>query len=98
MGTAVAATGTSLPHGFGTIKRANGQEQVTYDGHPLYTYTGDTTAGELNGNGLNLSGGLWWAITPAGTQLAVASSSSGSGSGSGSGGSSGGSGGGSGGW
>jgi predicted lipoprotein with Yx(FWY)xxD motif len=98
MGTAVAATGTSLPHGFGTIKRAKGQEQVTYDGHPLYTYTGDTAAGQLNGNGINVSGGLWWAITPSGTELASTSASSSSGSGSGgSGTSSGGSGGGSGG-
>jgi hypothetical protein len=88
MGTAVAAAGTSLPHGFGTIKRANGQEQATYDGHPLYTYTGDTTAGQLNGNGLNLSGGLWWAITPSGTELASTSASSSSGSGSGASGSS----------
>jgi predicted lipoprotein with Yx(FWY)xxD motif len=105
LGTAAAAAGTTLPHGFGTIKRSNGQTQVTYDGHPLYTYTGDTTAGEINGNGLNASGGMWWAITPSGTALASASSSSssgsngssGSGSG-GSGGSSGSSGGGSGGW
>jgi predicted lipoprotein with Yx(FWY)xxD motif len=83
-GTAVAAAGTSLPQGFGTIKRANGQTQATYDGHPLYTYTGDTAAGQVNGNGLSLSGGLWWAVTPSGAELtattAPASSSSGSGS------------------
>jgi predicted lipoprotein with Yx(FWY)xxD motif len=102
LGTATAAAGTTLPHGFATIKRSDGELQVTYDGHPLYTYTGDTTAGQINGNGLNASGGLWWAITPSGSELGLATSSSGSGSGgssgSGSGGSSGGSGGGSGGW
>jgi predicted lipoprotein with Yx(FWY)xxD motif len=86
LGTATAAAGTALPHGFGTIKRSNGQTQVTYDGHPLYTYTGDTISGQVNGNGLNASGGMWWAITPSGTELGSASSSS---SGSGSGGSSG---------
>lgn len=84
LGKAVAATGTSLPHGFGTIKRADGQTQATYDGHPLYTYTGDTAPGQLNGNGLSASGGLWWAVTPSGTKLrpspAPTSSSSGSGS------------------
>jgi predicted lipoprotein with Yx(FWY)xxD motif len=92
MGTAVAAAGTSLPHGFGTIRRANGQIQATYDGHPLYTYAGDTAAGMIDGNGLNASGGLWWAITPTGAELGAASSSSG-GSGGSSGGSSGSSGG-----
>jgi predicted lipoprotein with Yx(FWY)xxD motif len=69
MGKAAAAAGTSLPHGFGTIKRANGQAQATYDGHPLYTYAGDTAAGQIKGNGLNASGGLWWAVTPSGTKL-----------------------------
>ena len=86
LGTAVAAPGTSLPHGFGTIKRADGQIQATYDGHPLYTYTGDTAAGQLNGNGLNASGGVWWAATPSGSELRsspapASSSSSSSGSG-----------------
>jgi predicted lipoprotein with Yx(FWY)xxD motif len=71
LGTAVAAAGTSLPHGFGTIKRADGQLQATYDGHPLYTYTGDTAAGQINGNDLNASGGLWWAVTPSGADLSM---------------------------
>jgi predicted lipoprotein with Yx(FWY)xxD motif len=98
LGTAVAAAGASLPHGFGTIKRANGQTQATYDGHPLYTYIGDTRAGQVTGNGANLSGGRWWAVTPSGSDLrAKKSSSSGGSGGSGSGGS-GGSGGGGGGW
>lgn len=83
LGTAAAATGAALPHGFGTIKRANGQTQITYDGHPLYTYTGDTAAGQINGNGLNASGGLWWAITPSGSELGSSTASSNSGGGSG---------------
>jgi predicted lipoprotein with Yx(FWY)xxD motif len=101
LGSSASAKG--LPHGFGTIKRANGQTQLTYDGHPLYTYSGDTSAGQINGNGLSLSGGLWWAITPSGAELGATTAATGSGSGSsgsggsGSGGSSG-SGGGSGGW
>jgi len=69
IGTPTAASGTSLPKGFGTIKTADGQVQATYDGHPLYTYMGDTTAGQISGNGLNLSGGLWWAMTPTGAKL-----------------------------
>jgi predicted lipoprotein with Yx(FWY)xxD motif len=88
IGKAVAAAGTSLPHGFGTIKRADGQIQATYNGHPLYTYTGDTAAGQVSGNGLNVSGGLWWAATPSGADLrakkpAPSSSSSSSSSGGG---------------
>jgi len=86
MGKAVAAAGTSMPHSFGTIKRANGQTQATYGGHPLYTYMGDTAAGQVSGNRLRLSGGLWWAVTPSGTKLRAkhrhsSSSSGGSGGG-----------------
>jgi predicted lipoprotein with Yx(FWY)xxD motif len=76
LGKVHAAAGTSLPHHFGTIKRADGQIQATYDGHPLYTYKGDTAAGQLNGNDLNASGGLWWAVTPSGGALTAKSKSS----------------------
>lgn len=84
IGTPSAAAGTSLPDGFGTITRPGGQIQATYDGHPLYTYVSDTAAGQIGGNGLNLSGGLWWAMTPSGAKLgstAASSSSSSGGSG-----------------
>jgi predicted lipoprotein with Yx(FWY)xxD motif len=50
----------------GTIKRSDGSMQATYDGHPLYTYVGDTAAGQANGNRLNLNGGLWYEVTPSG--------------------------------
>ncbi len=76
IGTPTAAAGTSLPHGFGTITRSNGQKQATYDGHPLYTYVSDTAPGQTGGNGLNLSGGLWWAMTPSGSKPAAAPSPS----------------------
>jgi predicted lipoprotein with Yx(FWY)xxD motif len=42
----------------GTITRANGALQATYDGHPLYTFAGDSP-GTARGNDLNLNGGLW---------------------------------------
>jgi predicted lipoprotein with Yx(FWY)xxD motif len=73
IGKPVAAAGTSLPHGFGTIKRSNGQLQATYDGHPLYTYAADTSPGQVTGNDLNASGGLWWAVTPSGSDLGSSS-------------------------
>jgi len=43
----------------GTIRRTNRSLQATYDGHPLYTYIGDRSPGQANGNNLNLNGGLW---------------------------------------
>jgi predicted lipoprotein with Yx(FWY)xxD motif len=43
----------------GTIKRSDGTVQATYDGHPLYTYIGDSAPGQATGNNINLNGGLW---------------------------------------
>jgi len=77
-GPAVAAAGASLPHGFGTIAGSDGKTQATYNGHPLYTYAGDTGPGTILGNGLNISGGLWWAMSPSGAKLTAAAASSGS--------------------
>jgi predicted lipoprotein with Yx(FWY)xxD motif len=76
IGKPVAASGTSLPKGFSTIKRSDGGVQATYDGHPLYTYAADTSAGMTSGNGQNLSGGLWWAMTPSGAKPAASPSPS----------------------
>jgi predicted lipoprotein with Yx(FWY)xxD motif len=73
--TAAGVKGT-----FATIKRSNGSTQATFDGHPLYTYVGDTAPGQAKGNGLNLSGGVWHEITTSGSTPA-GSSSSGSGGG-----------------
>ena len=75
-GKPTAASGVSLPGTWGTIKRSDGSTQATYDGHPLYTYKADTAAGQTSGNGLNVSGGLWWAMTPSGAKPAAAKSSS----------------------
>jgi predicted lipoprotein with Yx(FWY)xxD motif len=52
---------------FGTITRTGGAVQATYDGHPLYTYAGDTAPGQNKGNDLNASGGLWHEVTESGT-------------------------------
>src|SRR5580692_174539 len=73
--TASGVTGT-----FGTIKRADGSVQATFDGHPLYAFAGDTAPGQAKGNGLNAAGGLWHEITTSGTAPA-GSSSAGSGGG-----------------
>jgi predicted lipoprotein with Yx(FWY)xxD motif len=42
-----------------TIPRSGGQIQATYEGHPLYTYVGDSAPGQATGNDINLNGGLW---------------------------------------
>jgi len=60
------AAGPGVTGRLGTIKRSNGATQATYNGHPLYTYVGDTHPGQANGNGLNLNGGLWREVTVAG--------------------------------
>ena len=79
LGKPVAAAGASLPKAFGTITRPGGQIQATYDGHPLYTYAADSSAGMTSGNDQNLSGGLWWAMTPSGAKPGATTSSGGGG-------------------
>lgn len=51
--------GTGVTGTLGTIRRADGSAQETYNGHPLYTYVGDTGPGQAHGNNLNLNGGVW---------------------------------------
>jgi predicted lipoprotein with Yx(FWY)xxD motif len=57
--TGTAAAGSGLPGKTGTIKRTNGSLQLTYNGHPLYTYIGDSAPGQAHGNDITLNGGLW---------------------------------------
>jgi predicted lipoprotein with Yx(FWY)xxD motif len=49
-----------------TIARTGGGTQATYNGHPLYTYVGDSGPGQANGNNLNLNGGLWHEVVVTG--------------------------------
>ena len=50
----------------GTTTRSDGQIEVTYAGHPLYSFVADKQAGDTSGQGINDSGGLWYVISPAG--------------------------------
>ena len=50
----------------GTIKRPDGKVQVTYNKFPLYRYYLDRKRGQAKGEGLTLTTGAWYAISPAG--------------------------------
>jgi predicted lipoprotein with Yx(FWY)xxD motif len=52
-----------------TSARSDGKPQVTYNGHPLYVFSGDQKPGDTNGEGVNAFGGLWYALSSAGNQI-----------------------------
>jgi predicted lipoprotein with Yx(FWY)xxD motif len=53
----------AMSSALGTTKRKDGTLQVTYEGHPLYTYADDKSPGEANGNEVE---GTWFALDEAG--------------------------------
>lgn len=61
-----ASPSTAVPGAFGTLKRTSGAEQVTYNGHPLYTYVGDSAPGQATGNRIRLNGGWWYEMKASG--------------------------------
>jgi secreted repeat protein with Y-X4-D motif len=76
-----ATAGAGVTGKLATIKRSDGTMQATYNGHPLYTYSGDTAPGQNKGNGLNASGGLWHEVTTSGAAAPAPAKSSSSGGG-----------------
>ncbi len=60
------AAGPGVTGTIGTITRSDGSTQATYNGHPLYTYVGDTGPGQAHGNNINLNGGLWHEVAASG--------------------------------
>ena len=61
----------------GSTMRVDGSTQVTYDGHPLYTYSGDPAPGDTNGQGVNTFGALWWVVAPSGKVVMTSAQSNG---------------------
>jgi predicted lipoprotein with Yx(FWY)xxD motif len=61
----------------GTMKRADGRLQVTYNHHPLYTFAKDTKRGQTTGEGVSAFGAKWFAVSPMGAALQKSAASSG---------------------
>jgi len=70
-GAANPSASPDLSGSVGTFHRADGATQVTFDGHPLYTFKLDHSAGDAGGNDfMDSFGGVsftWHAVTPAGS-------------------------------
>jgi predicted lipoprotein with Yx(FWY)xxD motif len=60
-GTVTISGQFTVPSDLGFITRADGTKQVTYGGHPLYYFAGDTTPGQMKGQGV---GGVWFILGP----------------------------------
>ena len=60
-----------------TSARSDGKPQITYNGHPLYLFSGDQKPGDTNGEGVNAFGGLWYALSSAGNQIVGSAPNSG---------------------
>jgi len=74
---------TGVTGKLGSTKTPTGEPIATINGMPLYTYVGDHSPGDVNGQGFNGFGGLWWVVSPSG-KVIKSSGSSNSGSSSGS--------------
>ena len=68
--TGAPAAGHGVLKGkLGSVKRSDGSAEVTYAGHPLYTYAGDTKAGQVKGQGLDQFGAEWYVLNPSGQKV-----------------------------
>jgi predicted lipoprotein with Yx(FWY)xxD motif len=79
--TGPVTAGAGVTGTLGTITRADGTIQATWNGHPLYTYKSDTSPGMNKGNGVTASGGLWHEIVLSGKAAPKPKSTSTGGSG-----------------
>ena len=78
-GIPTAGTGVDASE-VGTITRAGGARQVTYNGHPLYLFVKDVKPGQTAGQGVTAFGAAWFAVSPAGGQISTDAKGHGSGS------------------
>ena len=61
----------------GVTRQHNGRRQVTYAGHPLYTFVGDEAPGDTSGEGLTKFGAVWYALAASGRTVEPSQPSSG---------------------
>lgn len=66
--TPVAGSGVEASL-LGTTHRSDGTTQITYNKWPLYLWQGDSEPGQATGQGLNNLGGLWYVLSPNGTEI-----------------------------
>jgi predicted lipoprotein with Yx(FWY)xxD motif len=68
-----ATSGVGVDAGqLGVVSRADGSQQATFAGHPLYTFSGDISAGDVKGQG---TGGKWYVLDSAGAAVTGAAAS-----------------------
>jgi predicted lipoprotein with Yx(FWY)xxD motif len=79
-GKPVAGSGVDAAK-LSTARRSDGSRQVVYNGHPVYRFEGDQSSGDAKGQGLSDFGGLWYAVSPAGSATTKTAASGGSNSG-----------------
>ncbi|MGX7680743.1 COG4315 family predicted lipoprotein [Jatrophihabitans sp. DSM 45814] len=58
----------------GSITRSDGSKQLTVATHPVYTFAGDSAPGQTKGQGVNLNGGVWTVVSPAGAPVSGSNS------------------------
>jgi predicted lipoprotein with Yx(FWY)xxD motif len=63
------ASGQAKSSLLGTTKRADGSREVTYAGHPLYYFAGDSAPGQTSGQGSDSFGSPWWVVSPGGKAI-----------------------------
>ena len=67
-GTPKAGAG-AMSADLGTITRSDGSKQLTYRGHPLYTFASDKDDGDAYGEGQHSFGADWYALSPSGSKV-----------------------------
>ena len=78
-GKPTAGTGLTASK-LATITRSGGEQQVTYNGHPLYMFIKDTKAGQTTGQGVTAFGAAWFVVSASGNQVSSHTTGHGSGS------------------
>lgn len=82
-GTTAAKAGSGVQASLlGTVKGGDGKTEVTYNGWPLYTFIGDSSAGQAKGQALTNFGGTWYVLNTAGNPVTMKATTGGSGGGS----------------